>query len=345
MDIVGNIRVGENVPVESAKHILIATTWRSGSTFLGDLLNHYPGVFYFFEPLHYYSSIADKSHVQNETKFLKNLVSCQFNSENFGFLQHVAQHSNKFLMKSHNLRLWNSCQNINILPRDAMCLMPEYLNRLCPLYPIKLIKTVRIRVKMLKDLLKDPSINFKFIVLVRDPRGVYNSRGTGPVSLWCSADQCANPATGCKDLASDIKAAFDLEMSYPGTVMLVRYEDLSLVPEETARRMMKFLGLPWKKAISDYIVTHTARDKVKIVRNKKTRKIEKQHDPYDTRRNSTATAFAWRSQLGFARTSAIQEVCREPMKQLGYRMMESEEDLMSQDWPLDKTAMEVWPDL
>ena len=31
----------------------LATTWRSGSTFLGDLLNHYPGSFYYFEPLHY----------------------------------------------------------------------------------------------------------------------------------------------------------------------------------------------------------------------------------------------------------------------------------------------------
>ena len=38
----------------NARHVLIASTWRSGSTFLGDLLSRYPGVFYSFEPLHYY---------------------------------------------------------------------------------------------------------------------------------------------------------------------------------------------------------------------------------------------------------------------------------------------------
>ena len=31
--------------------VLVVSTWRSGSTFLGDLINHYPGVFYYFEPL------------------------------------------------------------------------------------------------------------------------------------------------------------------------------------------------------------------------------------------------------------------------------------------------------
>jgi hypothetical protein len=81
MDIVGNIPVGNNVPVESARQILIATTWRSGSTFLGDLLNHYKGTFYYFEPLHYYSNVQDLSKVQNETSFLKSLFTCKFKSD------------------------------------------------------------------------------------------------------------------------------------------------------------------------------------------------------------------------------------------------------------------------
>ena len=45
--------LGEEIPPTHAKKILIVTTWRSGSTFLGDLLNHYPGTWYSFEPLHY----------------------------------------------------------------------------------------------------------------------------------------------------------------------------------------------------------------------------------------------------------------------------------------------------
>lgn len=48
-----SISISEAVPVENARNILIATSWRSGSTFMGDLLNHYPGTFYTFEPVHY----------------------------------------------------------------------------------------------------------------------------------------------------------------------------------------------------------------------------------------------------------------------------------------------------
>ena len=33
------------------RRILILTTWRSGSTFLGELLSMIPGTFYSFEPL------------------------------------------------------------------------------------------------------------------------------------------------------------------------------------------------------------------------------------------------------------------------------------------------------
>ena len=47
-------KLGTLISPSKTRHVLIATTWRSGSTFLGDLLSRYPGVFYSFEPLHYY---------------------------------------------------------------------------------------------------------------------------------------------------------------------------------------------------------------------------------------------------------------------------------------------------
>ena len=341
MDIVGNIPVGEKVPVESARQILIATTWRSGSTFLGDLLNHYKGSFYYFEPLHYYSHIKDLSKVQNQTSFLKSLFTCKFNSENVGFLHHVSKDSNKFLFQNHNFRLWNSCHNL--LPNNVMCLMPDYLNRVCPLYPIKLIKTVRLRVQSVEELLQDSAMDLKVIFLVRDPRGVYNSRSSGAVSSWCSKDQCANPEVGCQDLNNDIQAAFDLETRYPGSVRLVRYEDLSMFPEDTSMDMLDFLDLPYTEGIAEYIETHTSKEKLKVVKNKRTKKLEQKKNPYGTAKNSSATAFAWRQKLGFKKTLTIQEACQVPMKKLGYKLLLREEDMRSQDLPIEKTAEEVWP--
>jgi len=343
MEIAGaGVKVGQKVPSESARQILVATTWRSGSTFLGDLINHYPGVFYYFEPLHYYSQLTKekKEEVQDEVEFLRTLYSCSFTSANVGFLHHVAVPANKFLMKNHNKRLWNSCSNL--LPRETMCLMPEYLNRVCPLYPIRLAKTVRLRVARVEPLLQDPSMDLKVVVLVRDPRGVYNSRSSSQVSTWCKKDMCADPAVGCKDLLADVTAAEDLAARYPDSVTLVRYEDLSLMPEETTRDLMDFLDLPWTKTMSNYIDTHTSKEKMRMVRNKVTKKLERRKDTYGTAKNSTATAFAWRQNLGLDRTLEIQGVCEEPMERLGYRLMHSQQDLAMQDLPLDKTAEEVW---
>jgi hypothetical protein len=335
-------RVGQTVPTEAARQILVATTWRSGSTFLGDLLNHYPGTFYYFEPLHYYSKLQGKEleKVQDNVDFLHSLYTCSFNQANVGFLHHVAVPSNKFLMKNHNKRLWNSCYNL--LPRETMCLMPEYLNTVCPLYPIKLIKTVRLRVAKVEKLLRDAAMDLKVVVLVRDPRGVYNSRGSGQVSTWCKKDQCADPEVGCRDLLADVLAAEDLAARYPGSVTLVRYEDLSLMPEETTRGLLSFLDLPWVPAMTNYIDTHTSKEKVRMVRNRVTKKLERRKDTYGTAKNSTATAFAWRGKLGLEHTLEIQASCREPMARLGYRELHTEAELGAQDLPLDKTAEEVW---
>jgi hypothetical protein len=43
-----------NVEMQT-KYILIVSTWRSGSTFFGDLLTQYPGTYYSYEPLQYLS--------------------------------------------------------------------------------------------------------------------------------------------------------------------------------------------------------------------------------------------------------------------------------------------------
>ena len=43
-------KIGDKIPSKKSRNVLIATTFRSGSTLLGDLLNHYPGTFYTYEP-------------------------------------------------------------------------------------------------------------------------------------------------------------------------------------------------------------------------------------------------------------------------------------------------------
>ena len=68
-------KIGDKIPAKSAKHILIATSVRSGSSFLGELISQHPGSFYFYEPLHYYSYISesDRATVQTRVDFVSSL--------------------------------------------------------------------------------------------------------------------------------------------------------------------------------------------------------------------------------------------------------------------------------
>ena len=65
----------------------------------------------------------------------------------------------RFLFKNHNARLWRSCSNL--LPKETMCFLPDYMNAVCPVHPIRLVKTVRLRVEETETMLQDPDMNLK----------------------------------------------------------------------------------------------------------------------------------------------------------------------------------------
>ena len=128
-----------------ARHILIAATWRSGSTFLGDLLSRYPGVFYSFEPLHYYdpdfgafkdNRIIDfaKKLEPDHIKFVSDIFKCKPEP---GYFIHAMEPKNHNLF-FHNFRLWNVCHNL--LSERFACFILELYFQTCPMISVKVIK-------------------------------------------------------------------------------------------------------------------------------------------------------------------------------------------------------------
>ena len=59
---------------------MVATTWRSGSTFLGDIMISHPGTFYHYEPLLHYDIVQARSGAlaQDAVSTLKNLMHCNY---------------------------------------------------------------------------------------------------------------------------------------------------------------------------------------------------------------------------------------------------------------------------
>ena len=77
---------------------------------------------------------------------------------------------------------------------------------------------------LVEELLRDADLSLKVIFLVRDPRGVMNSRDSMD---WCSdSSACGSADVMCKDLFSDVRYANELNEKYPGRLLLVRYAQL-----------------------------------------------------------------------------------------------------------------------
>lgn len=351
-------KLGDRLPASSTRNVLVATSWRSGSTFMGDLLDHYPGAFYSFEPLHFLShwyrsdnnTINGTKYAADAVQLLSGIFKCDFTTKlSNRYLSHVAKGSNQFLLK-HNFRLWNVCETL--LPAASGCFLPALQSRICSLFPLRVVKTVRLRVSLTEKLLKDTDINIKVVVLVRDPRGVMKSRSA---MSWCEQPQCANTDVVCKDLKDDYQAAVNLRKKFPGRIHLLRYEDLSTNPYETTDRLLDFLELSRKPVIEEYLLTHTKtkryeEEEARSSQNNasglggRKRRPSAKDNPYSTLRNSKATAFKWRQTMDMSFMQRIQAVCAEPMNDLGYNLIHSPEERDDTEFPvIGKNPQEIWP--
>ena len=206
-----DLKVGDEVPSTNARQVLVAATWRSGSSFFGELLSHYPGVYYSYEPLH---TIYTNKEFNNDTEasaktLISSLLKCSYNDV---MVKYLRARSKWFW---YNFRVWSTCKNV--LPAKSACFLPLFYRATCPLFPIRIVKTVRMRVQETEALLRDPELaNLKVVVLVRDPRGVMNSRAT---MNWCKVDHCANAEVVCEHLDQDLKSTCKLQKRWVRTLL------------------------------------------------------------------------------------------------------------------------------
>jgi len=295
---------------------MVATTWRSGSTFLGDIMTAHPATFYHYEPLLHYDIVQARSGARAEdaVRTLKDLMHCNYTSLG-SYLQYGKSHQWLF---SHNQPLWSHCTKDGPKFRSSYCWKPEFLNRFCPLFPFQSIKTVRLRLNLTKSLVEDPSLNVKVLLLVRDPRGTIQSRKHRD---WCPNNpDCEDPARLCEDLVSDYNSVKMLKKQFPGRYKVFRYEDFSMNPTNNTADVFKFFGFSVHQKVLDFLESHTKSNKGGVS---------------STFRDSKTAPFKWRERLSMAEVVNIQVKCEEAMKLWGYKVLTDAEDLKTFDPVLD----------
>lgn len=148
----GNKQLSSFTPATNGEPFrsLIISTWRSGSTFTGDILNAMPANYYHFEPAADYKQeqIREDPLGSEMVERTKRLLRCDY-SKMEGYLKFVKKSPYFFKL---NTRLWQSCGHDR---NRWSCFDPIFLSAVCKLFPFQSMKFVRLRVRYAAQLLED----------------------------------------------------------------------------------------------------------------------------------------------------------------------------------------------
>lgn len=190
------------------RHIYLHATWRTGSSFLGELFNQHPDVFYLYEPMwHLWQALypGDALSLQGALRdMLRALFRCDFSvlrlytappgprdplapappaADNLTTASIFGWRTNKVICSPPLCPAAPRPRQEIGLVDGATCeetCRPRALRELeaeCRKYPVVVIKDVRLlELGALLPLLREPGLNLRVVQLFRDPRAVHNSR-------------------------------------------------------------------------------------------------------------------------------------------------------------------------
>lgn len=128
---------------------LLITMWRSGSTFIGNILNAMPTDFYHYEPLISFGvkQLRDPKELDSGIELLQHLMHCNYTN---------MPDYMKFLKTSEQLRfnsrIWVHC-DYKPLSRHERCFVPDIMRTFCRMYPYHSMKILRLRLPHVEPLM------------------------------------------------------------------------------------------------------------------------------------------------------------------------------------------------
>ncbi|KAM6223793.1 carbohydrate sulfotransferase 4 [Rhynchocyon petersi] len=324
-------------------HVLVLSSWRSGSSFVGQVFGQHPDVFYLMEPAwHVWMSFPESTAVKLHMAvrdLVRSIFQCDMSV--FDAYMQPGPRRQSSLFQWQTSRALCSPPACSIAPEDRI-LSQDHCRVLCNQQPFEMVekacrshshvvlKEVRFfNLKSLYPLLRDPSLNLYIVHLVRDPRAVFSSREHTMWELmtdsrivlgerWQRVQQADRPYQVMQTICESHREIFEATQHLPKALqqryLLVRYEDLVQSPQDQTRRMYDFVGLkflPWLQT---------------WVQNITQGKGMGTHAFHTDSRNALNVSQAWRWILPFQKVTQLQKVCSDAMDLLGYRQVKSEHE-------------------
>lgn len=288
------------VPAADVKIVVIIAYYRSGSSFVGELLSSAPRSFFHFEPLMPFtvSGSIRPGRQRHAFHLLDELVRCRFEP-----LYTVWLENNPYYKYNHFLA--------DVCEGGESCSSPGHLSALCSRAETQIFKFTRLRVSQVESWIRrNPDIeqSVRLVHLVRDPRAIYSSRRG---LRWCTDYKpCDSAAALCDQMRSDLDAFGELthRLRINGTYQ-IRFEDLAADPLNETMRMFGRLGLNFAPSISKYIETHTSAGTSEI------------RNAHSTKRNTKAVIQMWKQKLSMQKIREIETTCSDVLQRLGYKTL------------------------
>ncbi|CAG5113402.1 Oidioi.mRNA.OKI2018_I69.chr2.g7513.t1.cds [Oikopleura dioica] len=260
---------------KQTKGTVLLTYYRSGSSFLGQLFNQHPDVFYHFEPLFPYSrdcSSDSPAFKKEKIENLERILSCDM--PNMRNLTQKIQHFNPNLYNSRLCLLTGACFRFNSLslcdPRlcppmpggELKCsscgpLNLELTDDLCREKEMTVVKTIRICNGSWLDSISK-SMSLKVVHLIRDPRAIAKSRLSIPDDPITEAEIVKNVTDLCKQQMLTHEKYFGSD-----DYSTVLYEDLNRMPFDKTQEIYDFVGLTFHPKVKGWIRQNTGASRVR----------------------------------------------------------------------------------
>ncbi|XP_038078389.1 carbohydrate sulfotransferase 1-like [Patiria miniata] len=294
---------------ERSQLVLISQK-RSGSSFVGEIFNQNPNVFYMLEPLKSLTTLFKK-----DKNLFNKAVQDVLNATLHCDLHHIPV-AGWFIERSSSSTCSNgredavayklTCKKSKNRYSDQQFL--KVSSELCRGRKHVALKTIRVNdLAQLKTFLMLRTLNVKVLHLVRDPRGVMNSRhlvgeenGDFIRRKGIHGDETLDL---CQHMKRNVAFAHQGPDWFKDNYMLVRYEDIAEQPYKITNEIYRFLGWEVSKEITNWLEANTNHNA---------------GDAFSRTRDSKTTAQAWRTRMSYYDVSRIQSKCKDIMEKLGY---------------------------
>ena len=305
------------------KKIIVLTTMRSGSSFIGRIFHEHPDICYLFEPL---QLVLDNNNILDNNdrlnSFVQKLFSCAFTDALYD--AEVLPSHDPYLtyrpcttfLRYTDPRHNKECRRTDIERIEPLCRQARHV-------AMKLVRVVPSQLALIKEYLKE---EVQIVHLNRDPRGVISSRimlckRKQQLSTYIllnfdkSVKKASDHCTRIRDAIVRLALWTAVEPSLSKFYHLIRYEDFAYHPQAMTKYLFSNIGLKLHRNVTEWLRTATTSSK----------------SVNCTTRNSTATAEAWRNKLPFHFVRAMQELpeCQFVMRRLGYEFAETETMLLN----------------